>query len=119
MARRKRKRRARRAPLLMLLAIALVIAGFLTRRMLLPRALHYLRYRPPNRASGAASSVPAPAAESSIALKPADAPMPAVLHPGAAGAENAPARQAGARTSERITESDRRALDAVLRGKSK
>ncbi len=124
MARRKRKSRARRAPLWMLLALALLIAGFLTRRMLVPRALHYLGYRPPGEASGAASSLPAPAAESSIALKPADAPVPAVSRPGAAAGnaarvEDAPARQPAARTSERITESDRRALEAVLRGKSK
>jgi hypothetical protein len=124
MARRKRKRRARRAaPLWMLLALALLVAGFLTRRMLVPRALHYLGYRPPGEASGTPSSLPAPAAESSVALKPTAAPVPSVSNPDAAGNaardENAPARPPAGRTSERITERDRRALEAVLRGKSK
>ena len=44
MAKRKRKRRARST--LLILAIVLLIAGFIIRRTLVPQVLHYLAYRP-------------------------------------------------------------------------
>ncbi len=87
----------------MLLALALVLAGFLTRRMLVPRVLHYLRGQPANRASNPAARRQERVAETSA--RPA--------------AAQETARGAGAPSSERITDSDRRALDEVLRRKSK
>jgi len=35
----------------LLAVISLVVAGFLTRRMLVPRALYFLTHRPPPRAT--------------------------------------------------------------------
>jgi len=53
-ARRRRRRGAKRTRtrrLLLLVVLGLVVAGFLTRRMLVPRALYYLTHRPAPRAT--------------------------------------------------------------------
>lgn len=53
-ARRRRRRGAKRTRtrrFLLLAVLGLVVAGFLTRRMLVPRALYYLTHRPAPRAT--------------------------------------------------------------------
>ncbi len=45
--RRRRRRKPRRARrILLAIALGLLIAGFLTRRLLVPRALYFLTHRP-------------------------------------------------------------------------
>ncbi|MHB8382898.1 MAG: hypothetical protein ACYDC3_11250 [Candidatus Binataceae bacterium] len=54
-----KKRKKRRGPgVLMLIAIAILIAGFVVRRTLMPKAIHYLAYRPPDNPSLAPAAVP-------------------------------------------------------------
>jgi len=53
-ARRRRNRGAKRSRtrrLLLIAVLGLVVAGFLTRRMLVPRALYFLTHRPAPRAT--------------------------------------------------------------------
>jgi hypothetical protein len=88
MAKRRRRPRARRKrPSLVLIVLLLVVAaGFVTRRLLAPRAMHFLTHR---------SAAPAPA----LAGEPERA------NP-ASGADG------------NLTDSDRRALDRIVREKS-
>ncbi len=77
--RRRRSRAKRKRPSLVLIVAVLVLAaGFITRRVLAPRAMHFLTHR-------SATTLP-------------------------------PATDTGA--SERLTDSDRRALDQLVRQKS-
>jgi hypothetical protein len=86
-ARRRRKRRAPR--ILVVIAVALLIAGFVVRRTLVPRMTHYLAYRPPDH--------PATAPEADV--------MPAQEQPPA--------------PDEHLTESDRQELERALKHKAK
>jgi hypothetical protein len=83
----KRRRRShgkrKRPSLILIVALAVLAAGFITRRVLAPRAMHFLTHR---------SSTPAPAS--------AGEPQP----------------QDG--TGEHLTDSDRRALDQLVRQRS-
>ncbi|HLK85569.1 MAG TPA: hypothetical protein VKT27_03610 [Candidatus Binataceae bacterium] len=83
---RARAKRTRRG-LLVTIALLVLAAGFITRRVLAPRAMYFLTHRGPLRASE-------PAADA----RPGDPPYSA---PG-----------------EDLTDSDRRALDRVVRQKS-
>jgi hypothetical protein len=74
---------------LLLLALGLLIAGFLVRRALVPRITHYLAYRAPERPAAAPQ---------------ADAPS---------GESGSPA------SGERLTPSDRRQLEQAIKQKSK
>jgi hypothetical protein len=47
MAKKRKKRRGRGPGFLLLVAIIVLIAGFVVRRTLMPKAIHYLAYRPP------------------------------------------------------------------------
>jgi hypothetical protein len=85
----KRRRRRRMRGLLLVLAIGLVAAGFLTRRMMVPRLIRHMSHRPSERPAGAVQ-------ESSRGPNP-DLSGPA----------------------EHITERNRRALERVIRDKSK
>jgi hypothetical protein len=98
--RRKAARRSRRRPtILMILALAALIAGFLVRRLMLPEAVHYLAYRPPDHPVGPPETVsrPAPASDTT-------------------GVEAAPSAANG---GENLSDSDRRQLESVLRQKAK
>lgn len=54
-----KKRKKRRGPgALLLIAIAILIAGFVVRRTLMPKAIHYLAYRPPDNPSLAPAAMP-------------------------------------------------------------
>jgi hypothetical protein len=89
--RRRRSRAKRKRPSLILIVALLVLAaGFITRRVLAPRAMHFLTHR---------SATPLPG--SAIAAEP---------WPGH------PSNDEG--TRERLTDSDRRALDQLVRQRS-
>jgi len=54
-----KKRKKRRGPgILLLIAIAVLIAGFVVRRILMPQAIHYLAYRPPDNGAVAPAAMP-------------------------------------------------------------
>jgi hypothetical protein len=88
MAKRRRRSRARRKrPSLALIVLLLVVvAGFVTRRALAPRAMHFLTHR-------SAASAPALTGES---------PQPDAVDG----------------TDRNLTDSDRRALDRIVRERS-
>ena len=86
-ARRARAKRTRRG-LIVTIALAVLVAGFITRRVLAPRAMHFLTHRSAAAAAGPATDVRA---------RPGNASYSA---PG-----------------EDLTDSDRRALDRVVREK--
>jgi len=91
--RRRRSRAKRKRPSLILIVALLVLAaGFITRRVLAPRAMHFLTHR-----SATSPSGPAMAGEP----RPSQALQP--LNDG---------------TGERLTDSDRRALDQLVRQRS-
>lgn len=83
--RRSKKRRRRRPGLILIAMMALLAAGFVTRRVLVPRAMHFLTHR------SAASAKRSAFAHG----QPANAP------------------------GEMLTNSERRALDRVVRERSK
>jgi hypothetical protein len=98
---KKRRRRGsskrRGAPrLLVLVLLGLVIAGFLTRRMLVPRALYFLTHRP---APGAV------------------APETGTSENGAQGVGTR--EQAGDPSDEKLTDSDRRQFKDLINSKVK
>jgi hypothetical protein len=76
-------------PVVLLLALGLLIAGFLVRRALVPRMTHYLAYRAPER--------PTTAPQADTPAEGGDSPA----------------------SGERLTPSDRRELDQVIKQKSK
>jgi hypothetical protein len=89
-----KKKPIRRQPgILLLIALAVVILGFLTRRMMLPSAVHYLAHRPPDepRRSG---EVQSPATSDD-------------------------ATNAGANRDESLSNGDRRQLNEIIRRKAK
>ena len=98
---KKRHRRSggkrRGAPrLLLLVLLGLVVAGFLTRRMLVPRALYFLTHRP--------------------------APVAAAPETGASdnSAQGVSAqKQAGDTSGEKLTDSDRRQFNDLINSKVK
>jgi hypothetical protein len=93
MAKRRRRKRGK-GGWLMIVAIALLIAGFMARRLLMPGAARYLTHRAPE--------YPAPAPQS-------DGSDP----------DNAPAAHSNDNGSgEHLSDSDRRALDEVIRRKT-
>ena len=98
--RKKAARRSRRRPaILMMLALAALIAGFLFRRLMLPQAVHYLAYRPPDHPIG-------PSEMTSRSAPQSDASQVEAAPSAANGAEN-------------LSDSDRRELESVLRRKAK
>jgi len=68
-----KKNRMRRPGFLVLAALAALIFGFLARRIMIPSAVHYIAYRPPDRppAMGEANP-PAASEDSSENLTPRD-----------------------------------------------
>ena len=75
----------------MIVALALLIAGFLARRLMMPPAARYLAHR-------TEGAPPAP--------------------PSDGAAEKAPAHSADNGSGEHLSDSDRRALDDVIRRKT-
>jgi len=110
-AKRKRKRRSGRR--LILIAIVLLIAGFIVRRTMLPQFLHYLAYRPPENPSPAVREEPIPE-------EPRSRPVAAA--PSAPQRSPAPvatplARKSAAPPSEHLTQSDQQQLEDILKRK--
>jgi hypothetical protein len=106
----KRKRKPRSRGIIILVALALLIAGFVVRRTLVPRFLHFLAYRPPERA------VP-PQVIASPQPETASRPQPS--EPSAAPAATPAARGTTPAPKEHLTERDRQELEAILKRKSK
>ncbi len=77
----------------MMVALALLIAGFLARRLMMPPAARYLAHR---------------TEDSPSAPPPSDGSQ----------AENAPPHSSDNGTGEHLSDSDRRALDEVIRRKT-
>ncbi|MBV8139531.1 MAG: hypothetical protein JO121_28450 [Deltaproteobacteria bacterium] len=108
MAKRKRKRRARRT--LLIVAIALLVAGFIIRRTLVPQVLHYLAYRPGENPETPAATTPAQKQVSS---------QPRPAQPSAAAVATPAARQTAPAPSEHLTESDREQLEEILKRRNR
>jgi hypothetical protein len=111
-ARRPKRHKQRARPkLIILLAIGFLIAGFIARRTLLPRAIHYLSQRQSRPVGEGSRTRPAP-----------PVPRPAAGNPDPAAAlsdapsSRGPAGRSPARTGENLTDSDRRGLGEALRG---
>jgi hypothetical protein len=90
--------RRRRPTIILVLALSALITGFLFRRMMLPQAVHYLAYRPPDHPVAQSPGAPAALRDQQISA-----------------ASNS---DKGA-NPESLTDSDRRELDAVVRSKPK
>ena len=90
----KKKPRRRSPGILLLVALIVLILGFLTRRIMLPSAVHYLAHRPPDqpRQSGEVES---------------SAPT------------NDDASNAGANRDENLSTGDRRQLNEIIKQKTK
>jgi uncharacterized membrane protein len=69
-ARRRRRRKRVKPRVLLVVGLALLIAGFLFRRMMVPRAMHYLIHRPSDHAGSEVT--PAPASGAGEHLTPED-----------------------------------------------
>ena len=89
----KKKPRRRSPGILFLVALMVLILGFLTRRIMLPSAVHYLAHRPPDepRRSG-------------------EVEVPAT---------NDDASNAGANRDENLSTGDRRQLNEIIKQKAK
>ncbi|MGO9453574.1 MAG: hypothetical protein ACLQDV_21380 [Candidatus Binataceae bacterium] len=107
----KRKRKRRRGPgTWVIIAIALLIAGFLIRRTLVPQLLHYLAYRPAENPSPAAEATSQPEQSQPVAAQPSAA-QSAMPQPAARSSTSAP--------SEDLSASDRQQLQEILKRKTK
>ena len=105
---RKRKKRRRSRGLLAIAAIALLIAGFVARRVMVPQLMHALTYRPPEHPQQAARD------DSGSGGDNASAPVASNHRDDKSTNANA----SPAPSDERITEHDRRALDDLVKEKS-
>lgn len=96
----------RRPGILVLAALGALILGFLAKRMMIPSAVHYIAYRPPDQ--------PRPMREAN---------PPAAAHEDGNADDSAASRaksNADARTgSEQLTPGDRSELDAIIKRKAK
>lgn len=117
------KRRARRGRRnwILIAALALLILGFLVRRTLGPAALRYLTEPPRLRPLAGDSSLPPassvdglPVVENSTAPSPGSKPTPLE----SAQTQRAQSNQS-APVDEKLSDSDRRELESILRQKSK
>jgi hypothetical protein len=117
----KRRARSGRPNWILIAALALLILGFLVRRTLGPAALHYLT-EPPRVHPGAGNPTQPPG--SSIGSLPlSDNPSrasPASNSTPIASAQGEPVESnQSAAVDEKLTDSDRRQLEEILRQKSK
>jgi len=110
----KRKRKRRSPGRLILIAIALLIAGFIVRRTMLPQFLHYLAYRPPGHPSPPLSESPVPEETRSLPV----AAQPSAVRPSAAPLATPMARRSAAPPTEHLTQSDQQQLEDILKRKS-
>jgi uncharacterized membrane protein len=92
MAKRRRRKRGQ-ARWLVIVAIALLIAGFMARRLMMPSAARYLSH---------------PARDDAASRPEPEAPQN----------DNQPAARSNGGAGEHLSDSDRRALDEVIRRKT-
>jgi hypothetical protein len=92
--------------MLALAGLAALILGFLTKRMMIPSAVHYIAYRPPGQPQSVTEPNPAAAAEGQSAANDS-----------ASASAKSEANEQG--TSENLTPSDRRALDVLIKRKDR
>jgi hypothetical protein len=95
-----RKKRKRRPGIIVLALLAALILGFLTKRVMIPSAVHYIAYRAPDQPQPPASSQPQNDADGSAAST----------------AKSDGAARTGA---EQLTPGDRQQLDAIIKRKSR
>jgi hypothetical protein len=69
MRRRSKKKRMRRPGILMLAALAALILGFMAKHVMIPSAVHYIAYRPPDQPAPETGINPPPTSEQ---LTPSD-----------------------------------------------
>jgi len=120
-ARRGKRRRLRR--LILWVGLLVLIAGFIARRTLVPRGLYYLTHRAPSPADSAppAESPNTPGsgnANQTAQSQPAN-PGPDQEIAGAPPSQPQAAKAPAPPPSEKLTDTDRQALDDILRRKSK
>lgn len=111
MAKKRRKRRS--SGTLIIIAIALLIAGFIVRRTMVPQFLHYLAYRPPRNPAPPVTEAPLPEETQTLprVAEPSTAQRPAVP------AATPMARKTAAPPSEHLTQSDQQQLEDILKRK--
>jgi hypothetical protein len=88
-----------------LAALAALIFGFLAKRIMIPSAIHYIAYRPPDQPPSMRETNPPAASEGD-----GDADDSAASN----GKSNV-----GRNGSEQLTPNDRHELDAIIKGKSR
>lgn len=96
----------RRPGILVLAALVALILGFLAKRTLIPSAVHYIAYRPPDQPQPMREANPPVAAKGNGSADDSAA---------ASAKSNADARGG----SEQLTPGDRSALDAIIKRKAK
>jgi hypothetical protein len=96
----------RRAGILALALLGALILGFLAKRTIIPSALHYIAYRPPDQPQPMREANPPAAAEGNGNADDSAAPS---------AKSNADARTG----SEQLTPGDRSELDAIIKRKAK
>ncbi len=96
----------RRPGILVLAALGALILGFLAKRMMIPSAVHYIAYRPPDQPQPMRAANPPAAAQGE-----GDADDSA----GSNAKSNGDARTG----SEQLTPGDRSALDAIIKRKAR
>ena len=109
MAKKKRKRRSRGT--LVIIAIALLIAGFIVRRTMLPQFLHYLAYRPAEKPGPESSTLPLPETETTAGQVAGE--------PSAAPAATPVAQKSPVAPGEHITASDQQRLEEILKSRNR
>ena len=97
-----KKKRTRQLRILGLALLAALILGFLTKRVMLPSAVHYIVYRPPDH----------PTSKS-------DANPPAASERNDSGASEVKSNANDGAGAERLTPTDRRELDAIIKHKGR
>ena len=95
-----RKKRKRRPGIIVLALLAALILGFLTKRVMIPSAVHYIAYRAPDHPQQPAASEPQNDADDSAAST----------------AKSNAGERGGA---EQLTPGDRQQLDAIIKRKSR
>jgi len=99
------KKRTRRPGIIVLALLSALILGFLARRVMIPSAVHYIAYRPPDHPQ---------------TVREGDQPASSERDEEVDDSASSNAKSNSARTgTEQLTPSDRSELDAIIKRKSK
>ena len=119
----KRGKRRRRPSVILLVILGALLAGFVTRRLMLPSAMHYLTHRSAgNPPRGAQIDLPAPEGDHGVGDREEGdyGNSPAANAPVARPPEQSqPRAGASPANSEHLTARDRKQLDEILQHKPK